>query len=443
MADEGKLVVPGISMASPFAQSLIKSADNRFKRDTWENVDCKADIVMESGQWAEEATNGLFNRPYVILRGHLEKLRCEGGFFDGVQEIQFPFDIVLNDEASVSDDILPTEPDVDTFSYDGSMVPTLDLCYRFTFEELAGLAVRGAVMEVPELPAHIVRNDWVDIPISCDITRFVDVENNETFWFVDAPSADFRKQHGFEIESGSQHSGYQLVMEIPESQLMKQFGAYYSIPGMQDDMVVEAYSDELENGDFDLSNALFQDEPTASEDTPIVGHDLEKQQLEPMDIPQQQENASEYDMDVELVDNIVKEAMSGHDEDRDTEASEIIETPVVEEVYEPVSDLDTLDNAFQQFAPEEVSVEDSTDDTALANELFSEPANAEEMLFGETDETEDTLADKKRKNILRQQQAEKLDREDKVTEYREKANRDNINLDAVSDEELSQQLFGD
>lgn len=437
--EQENLVVVGISAASPFAQVLSSTSRGKFIVDKWSDVECLADIMMDNVEWAEQPTDGLFNRPYLLMHGQVESIYPIPGreFLGGVQRVEFPLGLGSVEDSSVveeGEDIDFAIVDNDEFEFDSTMVPESDYCFGFTFNELAFLATQGAVLGVPEIPEQVSHNRYVGMPATCDITRLTDRDTKDEFWVIDIPSAEAKKKYGYSIDVDSLSTGYQMVSEIipedsPIKKQMLQYGDYMAIPGMQEAQVFTPdVSEELDTGDFDLSNALFQDNPVADVE-PLVGKDLEERVIEPMQVDEK--SSLENNADIEYVDDLVDRAMDAHGIHNESVQNEIEQT--TEDMLSEDDKDFSLEDLFGENQDKDIDSIDFGDTDITAEE--------DAWLFGDEDEAQDILDDKKRQEAVRKNQQKRITEEQQA---RERVSQLDLTPEQESQDEidLSEQLFG-
>lgn len=431
MASQNSKVVAGISATSPIGYLLLSVNNPSFEIQKWEDVECLTDVSMKSVEWADEPTEGLFSRPYLLMHGVMKNIKPVGEteFMSDVTKIEFPADMsfslgeIKEDVDDIMSDILPEAKSFSEFKFNDTMVPTVDYCYRFTYNELALLATRGAVMEVPEIPDSIAHNTYVDMPMRCDIIHILDKDTNDEFFIVDAPAESFRKQFGVELEVGSLETGYQMVTEIPEVSAMKQFGDYVVLPGSQVEQPYMQNTEELSQGDFDLSNALFQDEEAA----PIIGKDLVGGHVTPISVSEKE--TTDIDEDIEYIDGLVEDAVREH-----------IATDENQEHVQNALSTDSSDE--EEFLNVENEIATDIEDIVDVQEELTDEQN--KILFGDEEENEESANKTRRANQIRRNQAERLEKEAQAEVIREEINSGTITDAELKDAEqdLGEALFG-
>lgn len=509
-ADEGKLTVAGISAEAPFMEVARRASPTRYKTEKWVDIECMADVLMDSAMWGEEPSDGLFNRPVLFLSGRVIAIHStEIDFFDGVKHIEFPLGDNLTEEEVAAETMgLNMRPEdavggrcafedaqgkqckskaipgsrfcaehvqmfrdrqqSEDFAIDSTMAPRVEFCYRFTFNELALLAVRGGMMEIPPIPERVLNNQYFGMPMTCDITRLTDRMTGHTFWAVDLPGEAYTNEIGRDIETSTAQCGYQLVTEIPEVKSMAQFGDYIDLPGIQRTKPFTDYSDELSAGDFDLSRALFQDDDIPFER--FDGEDVEIKPVEPMVTPENEEEVKEVDQDHSLVSDLLESALQRQESVGLESSSPVQQMAATHEATEQSDTHMSIDDVFSmvdaqqesaleplQKQPEEQRPPMSTfgnfgSGTFSAEDVFGSDVSADVEDFSDFDEafaSEDESDihaesddERSRKRLRRLHQMEQLEREQHLEEVREKAASDKIDAASYSDEELSNQLFG-
>lgn len=507
-ADEGKLTVAGISAEAPFMEVARRASPNRYKTEKWVDIDCMADVLMDSAMWGEEPSDGLFNRPVLFLSGRVIAIHStEIDFFDGVKHIEFPLGDNLTEEDVAAETMgLNMRPEdvvggrcayedsdgtqckskaipgsrfcaehvqmfrdrqqSEDFAIDSTMAPRIEFCYRFTFNELALLAVRGGMMEVPPIPERVLNNQYFGMPMTCDITRLTDKLTGHTFWAVDLPGEAYTNEIGRDIETSTAQCGYQLVTEIPEVKSMAQFGDYVDLPGIQRTKPFTDYSDELMAGDFDLSRALFQEDDIMFER--FDGENVEIKPVEPMVVtPEETVEVKEVDHDHTLVSDLLESALQRQGVSLDA-SSPVQQMAATHEATEQSETHMSLDDVFdmvdeaQSDKPEPLPKQPEEQRPPLstfgafgsgmfsAAETFETDAGVEDFsdfdaAFASEPESDihaETDTERDRKRLRRQRQMEQLERDKQIEEVREKAAADKVDTSSFTDEELSSQLFG-